>query len=327
MIISRTPFRITFFGGGTDFPLWYKYSRGKVINASINKFCYISVRNLPPFFKYKYRLRYFKKELVNHVNNISHPSIRETIKFLKIKNDLEIVHSADLPAQSGLGASSSFTVGLLNALTNFSGNNFSKKKLFSAAINIEQNLIKEYVGSQDQIAAANGGLNVINFYKNKIEVVPIKNNKNIKDLEKSLFLFFTGYPREASQIEYSKIQKFQSNEIYLKEIFKITENAEIKIQSSKNIVSDFSELLNKYWYFKKKLSSKVSNERIDKLYNLAINSGAYSGKLVGAGGGGFLMFLINPKKRSELKEIFKKYTIVPVEFENEGSQIIYHKRD
>jgi len=138
-------------------------------------------------------------------------------------------------------------------------------------------------------------LNVINFYKNKIEVVPIKNNKNIKDLEKSLFLFFTGYPREASQIEYSKIQKFQSNEIYLKEIFKITENAEIKIQSSKNIVSDFSELLNKYWYFKKKLSSKVSNERIDKLYNLAINSGAYSGKLVGAGGGGFLMFLINVK--------------------------------
>lgn len=327
MIISRTPFRITFFGGGTDFPLWYNYNGGKVINASINKFCYISIRNLPPFFKYRYRLRYFKKELVNHVNNISHPSIRETIKFLKIKNDLEIVHSADLPAQSGLGASSSFTVGLLNALTTFSGKNFSKKKLFSTAINIEQNLIKEHVGSQDQVAAANGGLNIINFYKNKIEVIPVKNYKNVKDLEKSLFLFFTGYPREASKIEYSKIKKFSSNKIYLNEIFKISKDAEIKIQSSKNIVSDFSELLDKYWYFKKKLSPKVSNKKIDKLYNLALKFGAYSGKLVGAGGGGFLMFLVDPKKRSVLEEIFKNYKVVPIEFENEGSKIVYNKKD
>jgi D-glycero-alpha-D-manno-heptose-7-phosphate kinase len=240
---------------------------------------------------------------------------------------LEIVHSADLPAQSGLGASSSFTVGLLNALTTFSGQKFSKKKLFSTAINIEQNLIKEHVGSQDQVAAANGGLNIINFYKNKIEVIPVKNHKNVKDLEKSLFLFFIGYPRESSKIEYSKIKKFSSNQIYLNEIFKITKDAEFKIQSSKNIVSDFSELLDKYWYFKKKLSPKVSNKKIDKLYNLAIEFGAYSGKLVGAGGGGFLMFLVDPKKRSVLEKIFKNYKVVPIEFENEGSKIVYSKKD
>lgn len=328
MIISRTPFRISFFGGGTDFPQWYKNKKGKTISTTIDKYCYISLRELPPFFKYKYRLRYFRQELSSSLNNIKHPSIRETIKFLNIKKPLEILHSADLPAQSGLGASSSFTVGLLNAFAAFKNQRLSKKELGLNAIDIEQKKIREFVGSQDQISASFGGLNVINYYKNKIEVKPvIASEKNIRALEDSIFLFFTGYPRSASSIEKQKIENVVLNERYYSEIYKITCEAEEKIYNSKNIISDYSELMNKYWFLKKKLSSSVSNLNIDKLYKLGIKNGAYAGKLVGAGGGGFLLFFIDPKKRSHFKKLFKKYTIVPFKFENSGSQIIYYKKD
>ena len=202
MIISRTPFRISFFGGGTDFPAWYKKEGGKTISTTIDKYCYISVRELPPFFKYKYRLRYFKQEFVKSINKIQHPSIRETIKHLKINQPLEISHSADLPAQSGLGASSSFTVGLVNAFAALNSKIFTKKELSQISIDIEQNKIKEHVGSQDQTSAAFGGFNIINYNLDKIEVKPVTTtSKNMKDLENSLFLFFTGYPRKASLIE------------------------------------------------------------------------------------------------------------------------------
>ena len=328
MIITRTPFRISFFGGGTDFPSWYKEYHGKTISTSIDKYCYISLRQLPPFFKYKYRLRYFKQELVSRINQIKHPSIRETIKYLKINNSVEISHSADLPAQSGLGASSSFTVGLVNAFSAYNNQIFTKKELGQKAIDIEQNKIKEYVGSQDQISASFGGFNIVDYKTHKIDVKPVTaKEKNIKDLEDSLFLFFTGYPRKASLIEKKKIQNINKNKKFYDEIFKLTVEAEKKIYNSRNIVSDFAELMQKYWFLKKKLAKNVSNKNIDKLYKIGLENGAYAGKLVGAGGGGFFLFFIDKKKRELFKDIFKNYTIVPFKFENSGSQIIYYKKD
>jgi D-glycero-alpha-D-manno-heptose-7-phosphate kinase len=328
MIISRTPFRISFFGGGTDFPTWYNKESGKTISTTIDKYCYISLRELPPFFKYKYRLRYFKQEFVKSVNKIQHPSIRETIKYLKIKQPLEISHSADLPAQSGLGASSSFTVGLVNAFAALNSSILTKKELSQISINIEQNKIKEHVGSQDQTSAAFGGFNIINYNLDKIEVKPVTTTtKNMKDLEDSLFLFFTGYPRKASLIEKRKINKIEKKRNYYEEINNLSFIAEEKLYKSNNIISDFSELMDKYWYLKKKLAENVSNHEIDKLYKKALKNGAYAGKLVGAGGGGFLLFFIDNKKREQLREVFKNYTIVPFKFENSGSQIIYYKKD
>ncbi len=325
MIISRTPFRISFFGGGTDFPQWYNNNSGKVISTTIDKYCYISLRQLPPFFKYKYRIRYFKKEEVRKISQIKHNSVRECLKYFKYRNPIEAIHFADLPAQSGLGASSSFTVGFINSLKALQGKRISKKNLYIEAINIEQNKNKEFVGSQDQVSASFGGFNVINFRKNLIEVSPVLNNKNIKELEKSIFLVFTGFVRKAEILEKNKIKKMNINHNYFKEILNITHKAEEKIYSSNNIISDFSELLRKYWWYKKKLTLNVSNSHIDKIYDQGIKLGAYSGKLLGAGAGGFMMFLIDPKKRNNFKKRFKKYTIVPIKFDNLGSQIIYHQ--
>ncbi|MDA7583569.1 kinase [bacterium] len=326
MIISRTPFRISFFGGGTDFPKWYKEERGKVISTCINKHCYISARILPPFFKYNYRLRYFKKEEVKKISLIKHPSIRETIKYLNFSKNLEIVHHADLPAQSGLGASSSFTVGMINSLIALQGKRISKKNLAMEALKIEQQKIKEYVGSQDQFAASFGGFNIINFNSNKIDVSPVPTtNKNLDILEKSIFLVFSGHPRNAQVLEKKKINNIKKNSKFLKNILEITDQAEKKLYNSKNIVSDFSELIEKYWWYKIKLSNDVTNPKIDRLMKIAFKNGAYSGKLVGAGGGGFLMFLIDHKKREHLTKIFKKFTTVPIRFEHNGSQIIYYQ--
>jgi len=325
MIISRTPFRISFFGGGTDFPEWYIKNNGKVISTAINKYCYISARILPPFFNYKYRLRYFKDEHVSKISEIKHASIRETIRYKKFKHNLEIVHNADLPAQSGLGASSSFTVGLLNSLAGLNNELVSKKSLAMQAIDIEQKRIKEFVGSQDQMSAAFGGFNVINFNSNSIEVKPVNSKKNIEQLEKSIFLIFTGFQRSAQKIEKKKINKINLNEKIYAEILNITQVAEEKIYNSKNIVSDFSELMNKYWWYKKKLSTDVTNHKINKIYNLGIKNGAYAGKITGAGGGGFMMFLIDKKKKIVFEEIFKNYVIVPISFDIIGSQIIYNQ--
>ena len=325
MIISRTPFRISFFGGGTDFPEWYIKNNGKVISTAINKYCYISARILPPFFNYKYRLRYFKDEHVSKISEIKHASIRETIRYKKFKHNLEIVHNADLPAQSGLGASSSFTVGLLNSLAGLNNELVSKKSLAMQAIDIEQKRIKEFVGSQDQMSAAFGGFNVINFNSNSIEVKPVNSKKNIEQLEKSIFLIFTGFQRSAQKIEKKKINKINFNEKIYAEILNITQVAEEKIYNSKNIVSDFSELMNKYWWYKKKLSTDVTNHKINKIYNLGIKNGAYAGKITGAGGGGFMMFLIDKKKKIFFKEIFKNYIVVPISFDKIGSQIIYNQ--
>tara|TARA_B110000881_G_C18546865_1_gene501720 strand:- start:234 stop:1220 length:987 start_codon:yes stop_codon:yes gene_type:complete len=325
MIISRTPFRISFFGGGTDFPEWYNKYSGKVISTTINKYCYISLRKLPPFFKYNYRIKYHKTEEVKKLSQIKHPSVRESLKHFKFNDSIEAIHFADLPAQSGLGASSSFTVGFINSLKALQGNRISKKNLYLEAIHIEQKKSKEFIGSQDQVSAAFGGFNVIDFSKSSIEVSPVLNKNNTTELEKSIFLVFTGFVRKAQQLEKDKMNKMNYNHEYYKQILDISNKAEEKIYSSKNIVSDFSELLNKHWWYKKKLSSKVTNINIEKIYNYGIKNGAYSGKLLGAGAGGFMLFLINPKKRDFFNKKFRKFTVVPVKFDNLGSQIIYHQ--
>ena len=325
MIISRTPFRISFFGGGTDFPEWYNKYSGKVISTTINKYCYISLRKLPPFFKYNYRIKYHKTEEVKKLSQIKHPSVRESLKHFKFNDSIEAIHFADLPAQSGLGASSSFTVGFINSLKALQGNRISKKNLYLKAIHIEQKKSKEFIGSQDQVSAAFGGFNVIDFSKSSTEVSPVLNKNNTTELEKSIFLVFTGFVRKAQQLEKDKMNKMNYNYEYYKQILDISNKAEEKIYSSKNIVSDFSELLNKHWWYKKKLSSKVTNINIEKIYNYGIKNGAYSGKLLGAGAGGFMLFLINPKKRDFFNKKFRKFTVVPVKFDNLGSQIIYHQ--
>ncbi len=328
MIISRTPFRLSYFGGGTDFPSWYIENNGKVISTTINKYCYVNTRTLPPFFKYKYRLRYYKKEELNNINNIKHPSIREVLKYKKFKEGFEMVHFADLPAQSGLGASSSFTVGLLNCVSTMLGKIPTKRQLASEAVNIEQNKIKEYVGSQDQYAAAFGGFNVINFSKNNVQVKSIPNNlKNIRELENSTVLIFTGFQRKASSVEKGKIKNIHKHENIYRKISKLTDDAEDLLSSSDNIVRDFSELIKEYWSLKKNLSNKVSNSKINNLISYCLRNGADSSKILGAGNGGFLLCLVNKKNKKYFLNKLKNKLIVPIKFENLGSQLIYYSSD
>ena len=328
MIISKTPFRISFFGGGTDFPVWYKKNRSKVINVAINKYCYVIVRKLPPFFKFNYRLKYYKTEEVTKISSIKHPVVRESLKLLKYKKNFEMVHTADLPAQSGLGASSSFTVGLLNSLYRLNNLKINKKDLANISIFLEQKKIKETVGSQDQIVASNGGFNIINFYNDKYSLKKVPFHlKNIQILRKNLLLVFSGFSRSAQQIEKKKIKRHYRNIKFLEEIAKISNKAERAIYESKNIISDFSELLNEHWFYKKKLTDEVSNSKINRLISSGLDNGAEGAKLLGAGNGGFIMFLVNENKREKLKRNFSKNLIVPVDFDLKGSEIIYNSEN
>lgn len=328
MIISRTPFRISYFGGGTDFPDWYNNNNGKVISTTINKYCYVNTRILPPFFKFKYKLRYYKTEEVNNISKIKHSSIRESLKYKSFVDSLELLHIADLPAQSGLGASSSFTVGLLNCLNVMKGTIPTKRQLANDAVEIEQKKSKEFVGSQDQYAAAFGGFNIINFSKNGIEVNSIPNNlKNIKELEESTVLIFSGFQRNASLVEKKKISNIEKKRILYKKIQLITNNAEKLLTESDNIVRDFSELLNEYWHLKKNLSNNVSNKKINNLIKYCLDSGAEGSKILGAGNGGFLMCLVKPSNKKNFLIKLKKKLIVPIKFESLGTQIVYYSEN
>ena len=328
MIICRTPFRISFFGGGTDIPAWYKDHGGAVISSSIDKYCYINLRNLPNFFKFNYRLRYFKNEHVKKVSEIKHNSFREIIKYLKYdKTNLEVIHSADLPALSGLGASSSSTVCLLHALNSLSGKFVTKKELANQALDIEQEILKEHVGSQDQIAASFGGLNYIRFYNDlKYQVNPIVNSiKNIEKLQQSLVLVYSGIQRKANNIEKDKTKNFKVNENHLKRLIDITDEALKLFQGNMNI-KDLGALLDEQWHIKKNLSTKVSNKIIDEIYFAGKECGAYGGKLLGAGNGGFFLFLCNTQSEKKLRKKLRNFLFIPVKFENSGSQLVYFSR-
>lgn len=325
MIITRTPYRISFFGGGTDYPVWYEKNGGTVLSTSINKYCYITCRHLPPFFDHKHRIVYSQTELPNHITEIDHPSVRETLRFLKWKSGIDIIHYGDLPHKTGMGTSSSFTVGLLHALYALQGKIKSKRQLALDAIHVEQNLIKENVGSQDQTAAAFGGFNKIEFGgPQTIIVTPVTvSAERRKYLQDHLVMFFTGFSRKASEIAAEQIKKTSEKEKELKIMQQMVDKA-INILNSRRNMNEFGLLLHENWLIKRGLTSKISNSEIDEIYQAGLKAGATGGKLLGAGGGGFILFFAKPEVHSRLKEKLKKLMHVPFAFENLGSQIIHY---
>lgn len=327
MIISRTPHRISFFGGGTDYPSWYLEHGGKVLGAAIDKYCYITCRELPPFFDHRYRIAYSRVETVNSVDEIQHPSVRETLKYLDMQQGMEIHHDGDIPARSGMGSSSSFTVGLLKTLLAFKGRIIAKEELYKTAIHIEQDLIKENVGSQDQVWAACGGLNTIEFLQNgEIVVRPIIMNENIMmSFEKKFMLFFTGLSRYAHEIAGEQIQRTKNNKSQLMTMRELVEDAYRIVTSGKDDFGAFGRLLHETWQLKRKLSSKITNDDIDDIYTCAVSNGALGGKLLGAGGGGFILFYVEPEHQDRLKKALHKLLHVPFRFDFSGSEIMVYK--
>lgn len=325
MITSRVPFRISFFGGGTDFPVWYNENGGAVLSTTIDKYCYINCRKLPPFFEYKHRIVYSKYEHVSDIDNIVHPAVRETFRFMGIDAGLEIHHDGDLPARTGLASSSSFTVGLLHALYALKGRMVTKKKLALEAIHIEQNMIRENVGSQDQVAVAFGGFNKISFGGvNNIEVTPIiMGSDRLKQFQDNLMLFFTGFTRYATEIEKDKIKQIDKKKKELKLMHEMVNRA-IDILNGEGPLNDFGRLLHENWELKRSLSSKVSTPQIDDIYRKARKNSAIGGKLLGAGGGGFMLFFVESGDRARLREALKDLLFVPFKFDTTGSQIIFY---
>lgn len=328
MIISRTPFRISFFGGGTDYPEWYLENGGCVLSATIDKYCYITLRYLPPFFEHRIRLVYSKIETCLSYGEIEHPSARETLRFLSFDRGLEIHHDGDLPARSGMGSSSSFTVGLLHGLYALKGEMVSKKKLAGDAIHIEQNMIKETVGSQDQTAAAYGGLNCINFKKSgDIELQPIIIPRSRKEeLCAHLMLFYTGIMRTASDVAKSYVENIHEKRKLLNKMEDMVGDG-ISILRKNGPITDFGELLHSAWNVKRGLSSNVSNDTVNELYERARKAGAIGGKILGAGGGGFLLLFVPPSDRKTVKEALNELLYVPFSFEARGSEIILYDPD
>jgi D-glycero-alpha-D-manno-heptose-7-phosphate kinase len=324
MIISRTPFRISFFGGGTDYPPWYLKNSGSVLSATIDKYCYITLRYLPPFFEHRIRIVYSKIELCQKYDEIQHPAVRETLRFLNLDRGLEIHYDGDLPARSGMGSSSSFTVGLLNALYAKQGIMASKKQLALESIHIEQNMIKETVGSQDQVATAFGGINHIVFHKSgTFKVYPmILSRERVRELNAHLMLFYTGIKRTASNVADSYVNDIQKKEKLLNKMSEMVEKG-IRILQNDNIC-EFGQLLHEAWMAKRSLSSIVSNNIVDGLYQRALNFGALGGKITGAGGGGFLLLFVPPSKRHHVREALSELLHVPFRFEFQGSHINFY---
>ncbi len=328
MIISRTPFRISFFGGGTDYPAWYRNNSGAVLVSSIDKYCYISCRCLPPFFDYKYRIIYSKVEMVNSPDEIQHPSVRAVLKYLRIKDGVEIHHDGDLPARTGLGSSSSFTVGCLNVCYALKGQMVSKEQLAKEAIHIEQDIIKENVGSQDQVAVAFGGINRIDFCGNHdIKTTPIILQEDIKEqLQAYSMMVFTGFSRIASEIAGEQIKNVAKKHRELREIRQIVDEA-IQILIKPKEIEQFGKLLHKSWQLKRTLSSRISTPQIDEIYSVARRAGVLGGKLLGAGGGGFMLLFARPKDQPRIRRRLKHLLHIPFKFEHLGSQIIFYSPD
>lgn len=319
MIIVRAPYRISFLGGGTDFPVWYNEHKGAVLSTTINKYCYIAVRWLPPFFEHKHRIVYSAIELPNAIENISHPSVRETCKLLEIEQGIEIHHYGDLPAKTGMGTSSSFTVALLHALSVLKGIDIDKKQLANIAIHIEQNLIKECVGSQDQTASAYGGLNRIDFSSEDIVVKPIKYNTGLED---RLMLFFTGFQRNAVDIEKEKLKNIPNKKHAFGKLQLLTDYGEEALNNGK--LEEFGRLLHIGWKTKKSMAHNTSTDYINFLYQQGLDAGAIGGKLLGAGGGGFLLFYVEPDAQDSVKQAMRSLLQVPFKFENKGSEVIFN---
>ena len=324
MIICRTPYRISFFGGGSDYPVWYKENGGAVLSATIDKYIYISCRPLPPFFKHKYRIVWSHIETVKKINQIKHKVVREMLREYKISDGLEIHYDGDLPSRSGMGSSSVFVVGLMNLLNNFKGKINKKRDLAKKSIYFEQKILKEIVGSQDQIAVAFGGFNKIVFNRDggfKVHPFSIQ-KKIIKKLNRNLLLVYTGQKRTAHHIAKSYVNNLQtSKKCHILKILSFVKEGENILKNGK--LDDFGKLLHESWLEKRGLSSSITNHKIDEIYNKAINKGALGGKLLGAGGGGFMLFYIPYFKQKEFINYFKKFITVPFKFTDEGSKIMF----
>ncbi len=327
MIISRTPFRISFFGGGTDYPAWFRENGGAVLSTAIDKYCYISCRYLPQFFEHKYRIVYSKIENIKVIQDIEHPAVRAVLTWLKCDKGLEIHHDGDLPARSGLGSSSSFTVGLINAIMALSGRYISSAELADCAIHIEQNILKENVGSQDQIAVAYGGFNRVEFKTDGTYDVTsiILPSERRQMLESHLMLFFTGLSRFSSDVEKTKIDNYKNREVELRKMAEMVNEAMDILNGPDRLLLEFGKLLDEGWKYKKSLSDKVSMPVIDQIYDAAVKAGAIGGKILGAGGGGFLLLFAPPESQSSVKEKLKDLIHVPIRFENAGSKIVLYQ--
>lgn len=330
IIISRTPVRISFFGGGTDYPDFYLRNGGAVLGTTIDKFTHVSVSTQSGFFDHKIRIGYSRTELVSSIEEIEHPSIRECLRFKDISDNLDIHIFSDLPARTGLGSSSSFTVGFLSTLYALKGQKIPKQRLAEEACHIEQNCIKENVGSQDQFHAAHGGLNIIEFNTKGTLVKPVIISKDkLEYLESHLMMFYTGLTRFASEVVKEQIEKTQnqSNDAFLSRMLEMVYEAEeiISNEPKERMVQKFGLLLNESWELKKKLSSKVSNSFVDQAYAAARNAGAYGGKLCGAGSGGFLALFAPPEFQNQVREALKGLLEVKVGFEDAGNTVIYMK--
>lgn len=327
MIITRTPFRISFFGGGTDYPAWFSEHGGAVLATGIDKYCYISCRRLPPFFDHRHRIVYSRIENVTSNDEIEHPAVRAVLNWSGIENGLEIHHDGDLPARSGLGSSSSFTVGLVHVLQALKGRMCSKDQLAKDAIHIEQNIIGENVGSQDQISAAFGGFNRIEFHRNgRFDVSPvILPTSRSQELRDHFMLFFTGFSRIASEVAQSKIANLKKRAQELHSMRKMVDQAIDILQDERIAIEEFGDLLDRNWSYKRSLSDRVTTPEIDAIYNTAKRAGAIGGKLLGAGGGGFMLFFAKPEKQAEIRRRLEKFIHVPFDFDDMGSRIVlYH---
>jgi len=326
LIITRTPFRISFFGGGTDYPVWYREHRGMVLNSTINKYCYVTCRYLPPYFDMKYLIRYSKREEVKKLNDIIHPSVRECLKFLNIEEGIEMVHASDVPARTGIGSSSSFTICLLQSLYSLKGQIVTKRQLALDAINVEQNLIKENVGSQDQVAASFGGFNKIEFGGSQefyVSPITIKQEK-LDFFQDHLMLFFTGLQRNASDIAAVQIDNTPKKKIELKAMMEMVDRAIEILNGDISNIKNFGKLLHESWLLKKSLTKIISNSTIDMIYEAALSAGGIGGKLLGAGGGGFFLIFASPENHPRIKEKLQNLLFVPFRFETLGTQVVLY---
>jgi D-glycero-alpha-D-manno-heptose-7-phosphate kinase len=329
MIISRTPFRISFFGGGTDYPDWYREHGGAVLATTIDKYCYISVRELPPFFEHRFRLVYSVVENVQRIEQINHPAARAVLQWMNVTQGLEIHHDGDLPARAGLGSSSSFTVGLINAMFALSGRHTSREKLAQDAIHVEQDLLREPVGSQDQISAAFGGLNIITFLADgafRVDPVILPPARR-EELQDHLMLVFTGISRISTHAAQGQIDNLKRRTGELQAMRELVDRAIALLSSPDSDILEFGRLVNEQWQLKRRLSDRVSNGTIDDVYDAARRAGAVGGKLLGAGGGGFMLFFVRPGDREQVAAALPGLVKVPIKLETSGSRIVLYQPD
>jgi len=327
MVISKTPLRISLFGGGTDYPAWYRENGGAVLASTIDKYCYITCRYLPPFFPHKHRIVYSTVETVNNINEIQHPAIRAILQHFKEERGLEIHYDADLPAKTGVGSSSSFTVGFVNALKALRGELIEKNDLAKLAIHLEQNIMKENVGAQDQILAAYGDFNKIEFNQDdSFKITPLAlESEQLISLQNHFMLFFTGVTRIASDVVADQLDNIKNVNNHYRKIHALVEEALSFLNKPSSPIIEIGKLLHESWLLKRELSKTITNPEIDNIYQAGLDAGAIGGKILGAGGGGFILFFAKPEVQPKVREKLKHLIQVPFKFEPTGSKIVLYE--